>query len=42
MLDDDTWQDAFKRGILLGDAKITPVELLQLAVTGALFRQLKL
>ncbi|WP_409242983.1 two-component system QseEF-associated lipoprotein QseG [Enterobacter cloacae] len=26
MLDDDTWQDAFKRGILLGDAKITPVE----------------
>jgi aspartate carbamoyltransferase regulatory subunit len=26
MLDDDTWQDAFKRGILLADAKITPVE----------------
>lgn len=24
MLDDDTWQDAFKRGILLADAKITP------------------
>ncbi|MGX5100778.1 two-component system QseEF-associated lipoprotein QseG [Enterobacter cloacae] len=26
LLDDDTWQDAFKRGILLADAKITPVE----------------
>ena len=26
MLDEDTWQDAFKRGILLADAKITPVE----------------
>ena len=26
MLDDDTWQDAFKRGILLADAKITPIE----------------
>ena len=26
MLNDDTWQDAFKRGILLADAKITPVE----------------
>lgn len=26
MLNDDTWQDAFKRAILLADAKITPVE----------------
>lgn len=24
--DDDSWQDAFKRGILLADAKITPDE----------------
>ena len=26
MLADNTWQDAFKRGIVLADAKITPVE----------------
>ena len=26
MLSDNTWQDAFKRGIVLADAKITPVE----------------
>ena len=26
MWDDDTWQDAFKRAILLADAKITPLE----------------
>lgn len=26
MLMDDTWQDAFKRGIVMADARITPVE----------------
>ncbi|WP_370967219.1 two-component system QseEF-associated lipoprotein QseG [Enterobacter wuhouensis] len=26
LLDNSTWQDAFKRGIVLADAKITPVE----------------
>lgn len=26
MLVDDTWQDAFKRGIVMADARITPVE----------------